>query len=420
MPQADVLILTNGPGEVATWVRPVVTQLHRTWGERLRISVVLSPCPHSTGAEAHILQRLPGVARVQAAQDFWPFLLWGRTAAGWDWLPRGVVVFLGGDPFYTLVCGWRLGYPTLAYAEVRVRWPGWFTALALRHPQLLAQVPRQHRARARVVGDLMVAATAIHPTAEDRPTPEAPALIGLLPGSKPNKLRQGVPFCLTVAAWLRAQQVAAEFVLPVAPTLSVSDLARYADPQHNPLIHRLGWASATLAQVGQTAYLVVNPHLRVRLVSTFPAYAVLQACHLCITTVGANTAELGALGVPMIVLVLTHQAVGEVARAWDGLAGVLAQVPGLGKGFATLYSRWMHKRLGLLAWPNIWAGRQIVPELVGAIAPETVGALIQEWLATPERLTRMRQELLQVRGALGADQAVAEMVTQLLSNGKIG
>jgi hypothetical protein len=196
MPTADVLILTNGPGEVATWVRPVVAQLHTLWGSALRISVVLSPCPHSTGAETHILQQMPGVARVQAAKDFWPFLLWGRTAQGWDWLPRGVVLFLGGDPFYSLVCGRRLGYATLAYAEVQVRWPGWFTALALAKKHLLTQVPQPYRSRAKVVGDLMVAAAA-----EATPTPRLGHL-GLLPGSKPNKLTQGVPFCLTVAAGL--------------------------------------------------------------------------------------------------------------------------------------------------------------------------------------------------------------------------
>jgi hypothetical protein len=139
MPVADVLILTNGPGEVATWVRPVVAQLHRMWGEKLRISVVLSPCPHSTGEEPRILERLPGVARVQAAKDFWPFLLWGRTAAGWDWLPRGLVMFLGGDPFYALVCGWRLRYPTLglcgsAGAVARLVYSSGLTASAFAGP----------------------------------------------------------------------------------------------------------------------------------------------------------------------------------------------------------------------------------------------------------------------------------------------
>ncbi|MEN9213889.1 MAG: hypothetical protein Q6J18_00640 [Gloeomargarita sp. DG02_3_bins_56] len=413
MPQADVLILTNGPGEVATWVRPVVSQLQATWGAALRISVVLSPCPHATGEEAQMVQQIPGVNRVQAAGFFWPFLLWGRTAAGWDWLPRGVVLFLGGDPFYTLVCGWRLGYPTLAYAEVRVRWPRWFTALALANQHLLTQIPERYRARARVVGDLMVA------QAGAVTAPPIPWRIGLLPGSKPYKLTQGVPFCLTVAAWLGARYPQVEFVLPVAPTLTLAALARYAQPQENPLINRLGWESATLERIAPNHYLTLKSGLRVRLVQEFPAYEVLRTCSACVTTVGANTAELCALGVPMIVLVLTHQTVGEVARAWDGIPGILANLPGLGRGFATVYGRWRQRQLGLLAWPNIWAGRPIVPELVGAIPPEQVGQQLAQWLLAPETLAQIRAELLQVRGALGADRAVVEMVGQLLANGKI-
>ncbi|MEO1182357.1 MAG: hypothetical protein AAFX51_16255, partial [Cyanobacteria bacterium J06636_28] len=43
----DVLILTNGPGEVSTWVKPVVQQLRKREPDhgQLRLSVMLSPCP---------------------------------------------------------------------------------------------------------------------------------------------------------------------------------------------------------------------------------------------------------------------------------------------------------------------------------------------------------------------------------------
>ena len=37
-----------------------------------------------------------------------------------------------------------------------------------------------------------------------------------------------------------------------------------------------------------------------------PAHSPLSQCNLALTTVGANTAELGALGVPMIVIVPTQ------------------------------------------------------------------------------------------------------------------
>lgn len=124
----DVVILTNGPGEVATWVKPVVAKLRRTAENDaidMRISVVLSPCPHASGGELQLLQSFEEIDRCQGPEGFFSLLLLGRTRDGWDWRKRGVCIFLGGDQFYTLVLGWRLGYKTLIYAEDAARWPGY-------------------------------------------------------------------------------------------------------------------------------------------------------------------------------------------------------------------------------------------------------------------------------------------------------
>ena len=75
----DVVILANGPGEITTWVKPMVAALRAEVPntDELRISVVLSPCPNATGREANIARQYPEVDRVQAAQHFWPFFAAG-------------------------------------------------------------------------------------------------------------------------------------------------------------------------------------------------------------------------------------------------------------------------------------------------------------------------------------------------------
>jgi lipid-A-disaccharide synthase len=96
MSQVDILILSNGPGEVTTWVRPVVQALRQKLGDDrslVRISVILSPCPNATGKEAAIARSYPEVDRVQSSEHFWQFLLWGKTFENWDWRSRGVVGF---------------------------------------------------------------------------------------------------------------------------------------------------------------------------------------------------------------------------------------------------------------------------------------------------------------------------------------
>jgi lipid-A-disaccharide synthase len=67
-----------------------------------------------------------------------------------------------------------------------------------------------------------------------------------------------------------------------------------------------------------------------------------------------------------------------------------------------------------LAWPNIWAGEAIVPELVGELQPQQVASLVLEWLANPETLDQIRQKLHQVRGEPGAAQKIAQLAYALL------
>ena len=59
--------------------------------------------------------------------------------------------------------------------------------------------------------------------------------------------------------------------------------------------------------------LITNEGTEIHLQENHPAHNSLSQCDLALTTVGANTAELGALGVPMIVIVPTqHLSVSNV------------------------------------------------------------------------------------------------------------
>jgi len=428
---ADILILSNGPGEVTTWVRPVVQALRKYKSDRLRISVVLSPCPHATGKEAAIALDYPEVDRVQAPAHFIPFLLWGKTADNWDWSDRGVVVFLGGDQFFPVVIGRRLGYRTVVYAEWDARWHGFIDRFGVIKPEIAAPVKPKFARKFTVVGDLMAEVAARKQTCPEIPPmlraeaqqggtlghdplvePHASELIGLLPGSKPAKLYQGVPLILAVAQDIYLLRRTTRFAIPVAPTLDVETLAGFADPDRNPLIQQWPTGVAELVMAGDRPCLQTPTGLLVELWTEFPAYDLLCQCMLCLTTVGANTAELGALAVPMIVFLPTQQL--DAMRAWDGLPGLLANLPFLGSAFAKLIN-WLVLRQGrLFAWPNIWAGEAIVPELVGQLQSRDMAALVLDFLAHPEKLEQMADLLRAVRGQPGAAEKLAELVFEEL------
>ena len=437
-PAIDILILSNGPGELATWVKPVVLALRQQLGDdrnQVRLSVVLSPCANANGQEAAIARGYPEVDRVQGAEHFFPFLLWGKTAAQWDWRSHGVVLFLGGDQFFPLIIGRRLGYRTVVYAEWEARWPRWHDRFGVMSDSMMSRIPQKYAHKFTVVGDLMAEAgrgggmgewgngemrrwgdgeAGEAPESKDNTSPPYP-LIGLLPGSKPTKLSLGVPLCLAIAEHVHTANPSTRFVIPVAPGLEVTRLAMFADPATNPVIDRLGWASAALvlpAEPNERPFLKTPSGLRVELWTETPAYDRLSQCSLCLTTVGANTAELGALAVPMLVLIPLQQI--DHIKTWDGIPGLLATLPVIGGRIARLMTHLALKRLGRLAWPNIWANAEIVPELAGYLQPAAIAKIVLDWLEHPEKLQQVQTALRQARGSSGAASKLAQLVIQTL------
>ena len=411
----DIVILSNGPGEVTTWVRPVVKALRQELGDDpavVRISVVLSPCPNATGKEGAIALSYPEVDRVQSAEHFWQFLLWGKTFENWEWRDSGVVVFLGGDQIFPVVIGKKLGYRTVVYAEWDARWHNLIDRFGVMQAKVAAKVSRKYAHKFTVVGDLMLEAQKFEQvlTPDSSPNTE---IIGLLPGSKAAKLAQGVPLSLAIAEYIHTRRPEIRFVIPVAPTLDLQTLVNFADTQKNSFVKIFGGVSATLVE-SEYPVLKTETGLCLELCRENYAHELLSQCTICLTTVGANTAELGALAVPMIVLIPTQQL--DAMRSWDGLPGLLANLPGVGSTFAKVINWLVLNRKGLLAWPNIWAKEEIVPELVGKLQPQDVAEMVLDFLDHPEKLAAIRAKLRGVRGESGAAKKMAQIVSEEIVN----
>ncbi|MFO8237475.1 MAG: glycosyl transferase [Prochlorococcaceae cyanobacterium] len=408
--------MSNGPGELATWVRPLALGLHRQLPLRpcaaaaAALHLVLVPCPNGTGREQRVAAGWGLFERITPARRFWGLLL--RPGRWGPWPRRGVVVFLGGDQFWTVLLSARLGYRHLTYAEWLARWPRWNDRIAAMGPQAAERLAPRWRPRCTVVGDLMA-------DLGERARREAPLPAGewvaLLPGSKRAKLLVGVPFLLETADRLAALRPGCRFLLPLAPTTSLAELLHCAGAA-NPIARRYRSGvprplpSALLERDGLA--LVTPAGTRIELTRMAPAHGPLSQCALALTTVGANTAELAALGLPMLVLVPTQHP--EVMRAWDGLAGWLARLPGLGALLGRSLTAWRLRRRTPLALPNIHAGRLLVPERVGAISPAQIAVESADWLSRPERLEALRRELRGLRGEGGAVAALVALVRELL------
>ena len=419
----DVVILSNGPGEVATWVKPVVRSL-RQKAPNSRISVILSPCPHASGKEPAILSKYPEVDRVQSAPNFFKFLLTGKTADSWNWASKGIVVFLGGDQLYTVMVAKRLGYRTLTYAEWDARWTGLVDRFGIMQSKILNKVPKARQHKFTVVGDLMGDVQAIADRTEITNALGCSLdthIIGFLPGSKPIKLEMGVPMLLAIAQILHRQQPpdrSLQYVVGVAPNLTLSDLMAYADPALNDAVALLEAPSITLHQPKEgLPYWQIQNGPRIYLWQRFPALDLFSQCQLCFTTVGANTAQLAALATPMIVLLPTQKL--DAMKIAEGWPRLVSQLPGLRVIARTIIGpallKGLQKSHKYFSWPNITAKAQVVPELFGNVTPQQAASVALDYLKYPEKLDQVRQALRSLRGPAGAADRMAELILETVN-----
>ncbi|CAI5996133.1 unnamed protein product [Closterium sp. NIES-64] len=350
---------------------------------------------------------------------------------------------------------------------------------------------------------------------------EREVVVGLLPGSKDVKLMVGVPFFLSVAHVLNKtcshSGPRMRFMLPLAPTVQTVSLARFASRRHNALIARHAWLPARLLPPSATAAppsppgggagvgweylgkLVAGEEegeggdgegseeeetreggegaqegggVEVEVWRAFPSYALLSQCSLALTTVGTNTAELAALGVPMVVVLPTL----SLELFQGGTGGVLGLLPALlPAGPAAALTRFLNASLlrslpflawpnrypltsppgptgtpspprlaqpvpphlpawpnrypltsppgptgtpspprlaqpvppHLPAWPNRWAGREVVPEVVGEVGPGEVAAVAARLLGDAAALEAMGSTLRQVASEYGGGKGSA-------------
>lgn len=202
-----------------------------------------------------------------------------------------------------------------------------------------------------------------HPLLDRLPEPNErgdipePLKIGLLPGSRASEISRHLPLFLEALELLRKDHPSLTAYVFAAPSLMDSC---YSDAV------RCG----------------------VRLVRE-PDYAMRARLDLALSSSGTATLENALLGVPMIVIY-------RMSRPTYWIARGLIRVP-------------------YISMVNLLAGRALVPELIQqAATPERVAQAALNLLRDPQKLGRLRRELLSLRGMLGSPGAAARTAKTIL------
>lgn len=414
--QADVIIISNGPGELSTWVKPVVSQL-RAEMPQVRITIALVPCPYASGFEMQTVASWNMGLRVWSPDETVRFLLRGKQPTADALRDFGVVLFMGGDQFFGVMMSQRTGYPVMTYTETTGRWSPWVEKFLAsdRATFLRMRAKRISQSRIALVGNLMV--DAVRPNYDPNAvrdhlqlSPDA-KVIGLLPGSKPFKVKYITPMLLKVAEMLWVEDPAYQFVLHLSP---FTPLAQLEEALNSEALQRVtGGCGGRIVTIKDQPYIFTPNGAQIRILGPEHHYAGMAIADLALTIPGTNTAELAILGVPMIVLLPLNK---PEEIPLDGLLGQIGNLPLIGKPLKRLAVGLLARRLAFTALPNQRAGRAITPELKGVITPQDVFDLASSMLENDEARRAIRLELFQAMGYPGAAAAITSLVRESLMN----
>jgi lipid-A-disaccharide synthase len=222
--------------------------------------------------------------------------------------------------------------------------------------------------------------------------------ITFLPGSRAFQLNFMLPFYIKIANLLAKKDPEAQFVFSVSPFTAIDDLSRFL-PERSRLITANG-----------LNYIITDEDLRI-LIAKDLNYEIINISTLCVTIPGTNTAQLAALGKPMVVVFPLNQ---PDAIPVEGLLNLITALPLIGKYIKKILAHIINENTRFFSLPNQKAGQEIVPEIRGIITAEAVADKITEQLNRPEQLNLLSTALLTIMGEKNAPQNLSEEIKSLI------
>lgn len=370
-----LLLTANSPGEMAGWVRPLV-QAWRDSGEG-PVDLLLLPCTFATGQEERVARSLPGVERVYRPRDY-AGLLWRHGQR----YRQGALLHLGGDLMYSALLSWRWGLSAWSYLWARPWWNSAFAGTFTKDPRGIDWLLRRRVPPEKIheVGDLVL--DALRQSLPAAPSPETPRdwQVSYLPGSRAIEVRTLAPLFLEVHRQLQSRFPGLRGVLHLSPYLPQGQVSEVLQAPPDP---QVGGVQGTLQErtlsAGTTELELAGEDGLHRL----------AASRLAISIPGTKTAEAGYLRTPVLTILPLNR---PEHLPSIGLLGLLDFVPG-GRHLKGRLLLRLRDRVGLLAHPNILAGRALLPELVDVLDGRKLAETAAETLANPNALQQVQRDL---------------------------
>jgi hypothetical protein len=404
-----IAITSNGPGEFAGWVRPLVTALYHV-DPHAEVTLFFVPDDYATGREPDVARAMFPRANVVPAKEYLRFALGARLANVPDRVD--VVQYLGGDLMHAARVHARLGGRASTYKFARKRDTKSFARAYALDDANAADIAKAGfpSERVTIVGNLAIdgalgEAAGRYP--ESAPEAVVPAeSILVMPGTRKHEVANLIPFFVQAALKVRASRPEIPIAFAVSPFTTEAELARAFESGG----HRNVWGARGTVVRGERGLALAPADGSAPFPIVRDAMRHAPRARFVVTLPGTKCIELAALGVPAIVCVPLNAP--EVVVI-NGPLQYLDRVPIAG----TLLKRKMvvevDRRFTLTAQPNIDTNERLMPEMRGTLMPGEVARRLIAYYDDDAARTSASARLRELYAAhVGASERLARSLVE--------
>lgn len=398
----EIVLLTNGPGELYTWAGPMLRAIRAAHGD-LRVVLGLLPCPFASGQELRIAKEL-GFDAVSTVAENLAFIAGGPKPAAFDGShkhARGIVLGLGGDVAFPGRIASRLGYPAWRYSFE----PYWKDSLERLFVHDERTLEKAHRSgpqdRIEDIGNLVADAL----EAERAPVKASGLDVLIMAGSRRFEVEHMLPLFAAVAERIASIIPDVRFHWPRSRLLEDSAIRTALSGQK---VLDLGGVPTRL----ENDHLVTPSGTKIRVAPEEGRYGLMKIADLALTIPGTNTLELGIAHVPSVVCLPLQKM--ELIPIENPLR-YLGLIPGVGPVIKRKLVDVALSRFKFVALPNMITDEAIQPELRGTVTPDDIArASIGLLEDAPER-ERIKSRLMATMPTPGTAARLAARIFERLN-----
>lgn len=344
----NIIILSNGPGEVWGWARPLTAELKK---RNYHVTLWLLPCPFSSGRERS-LARIIGSDEVYGPYGTIKTLFDFRKAKG------DIVVQLGGDLLFGRSLTHCLKVPLVCYSYGPKKGMGGCDVILSAFPWMVNKIEGEMGLPVELVGDLTL--DSLEMDSGESPWGAGKGIrIVLFPGSRPYIREKALLFMAPIVRELKKKIPDLNVKVPFLPDVTAQETRRWLDMGMEPVLSG--------------------------------SRALLEGADLVLTQPGTNNFEIMHMGAPVLVI-LPFEFLDIIPVS--GIKGMFSSIPRLGPWIKKIWLRRKDKYTGYLSWPNRMADREIIKEIRGDISPGDVREKVLTMLSARQELKKQRQDLL--------------------------